>query len=110
MVGTAYPPNRGVAPSLPDDAREKPHPELVVERCDGIATEGCRDPRQNARQRLPVEISRCAEDVRHGAEVDARPLRRFHVEAGLCVEARPADAAPVEPAAEDSPVVPGSRE
>src|SRR5258706_564325 len=89
-----------VPPTLADDPGEEAHPKLVVEGSDGIAAKRRRDPARRTRQRLSVEIPRHAEDVRHGPEIDRRPLGRFHVEARLRVEPGPADTAPVEPAAE----------
>src|SRR5262249_3734631 len=89
-----------ILPTLLHDTREEPQPELAIEARNRIAGDRPGDGVLERSGGAAEHVARHAGDVRHGGEVEPRLLRLLHVETGLGVEHRAADAAPVEPPAE----------
>src|SRR5688572_24666610 len=89
-----------IAEALTDDPGEEAEPELVLEGPTLTAPQRFDDSAAERRQGLAIHVSRHAERVRHGREIQRGLLGRLHVEPRTLVQQGYADTALVEPSPE----------
>src|SRR5262245_29551815 len=88
-----------VFPALPEDAREKPEPQFLLEGSCPVPAQIAAGHLKSRACKCSIQVSWNAGYMGHCFEVDSGCLRRFHVQAGALVENSATDAMPVIPSA-----------